>query len=205
MQLPDGVVIDLSDFNDRDLWATFDITRHSSAVPVDPFSVARSQWVVGSYPGRPATAADTSLMRPGDSGLSQSYAFIACGWRATAIAPKRVIKSEAAQAYFATTSARLMYRRRVYAEWPLSELLREAPPPVAQEQQQPATSHDDPPPQHGQRFALPFRVQENLSYGVEVSPQDQMAHNALRITLAHCGVYMSIRIFLVGLLKVPVY
>lgn len=205
-QLPDGTIIPVEDYRDRPLYATLDVSQAVlRGAPMDPFQTGRSQAVVGSH-GRPATLADTNLMRPGHSGLPTDCEMIVTGWHAVALTSAEIVASDAAQAWFAVTVARLWSNGKTISELPLLELLRAMPGPVDDDAPvgAPASATSVPMPVMGQRLALPARIREHLGFGVEISPQSTLPGNALIITLAHVGVTMSLRIFLTGLYKMPV-
>jgi hypothetical protein len=203
MTFPSGRVVRIDDYCDTELWGTFDFNGQLNVI--DPFSVGRSQYVPGSNPVRSATNADTNLPRPGYSGLPQDHDFIMYGWRAAVVAPREVIVSDAAQAWFATTSVQFKYNMKLRAEWPLSELLRTLPPDAKYQAPGAPSDMDPDAPKTGQLFVLPIEVRQQLGFEALVTPQCVAAVSALRITTAHVGCRMSVRIFLRGLYKTTVY
>lgn len=223
IRLPDGTIIAIADWTDRDHWATVDIRADYTGQPLDAFACGLGQIIPGS--DRFVTKADYSLPRAGYAGLPQSYEFLIFGWRAAAIGPRDLIACDAAQVFFATTAVAFRYRERTRAELPLSELLRSPPAPYPQTDEQPVGVPSTPAPNVGvpaarsqtpvdagepfapligRTFVLPIRIQEQLSFSCEITPQDGLAIDAIRLTLRHVGAVLSLRFFFSGLYKTPV-
>lgn len=233
LRLPDGTVIAVADWSDRDQWGSVDFVPRVGdfySTPRDAFSYARSQTVSGS--GRIATWTDSSLPRPGHMGLPQAFEFLVFAWRAAVVAPREVIESDAAQVFFETTAVRFDYNQKTRAVSTLADLLRVTPLKPPEEEipgapsmappagigRAPGPRQPQPPPgapgrthdqldkaYMGRTFVLPIRVQENLGFAGIVEPQHRPACDALAVTLAHLGVDMTVRVYLSGLWKESVY
>jgi hypothetical protein len=76
LKLPDGSVIQLSDWIDDKLYSTVQLTNTQST-PVEAFSVGRSQAIPGGT--RTTTRVDTNIPRAGDSGLPKDWEMLIYG------------------------------------------------------------------------------------------------------------------------------
>lgn len=147
----------MSDTVDTELWSTYDM-RLDVLLPDFPmqwFQYARAQPVSGGR-GRPATQADTNLVRAGSSGLQQGCKMEIRAWRARAIAPRALLRSDEWWAWCATLAVDFTINGRMVAAWTFDELLR-APR---------CRSGVDSPGS----FRPPIRLPEHLSFEVRLTP-----------------------------------
>lgn len=110
---------------DTELWSTYDLRLDCSLpeVPMQWFQYGLSQQVSGGH-GRTATQADTNIMRNGYAGLQQGCKMMIRAWRARAVAPRALLRSDAWWAWCATLRVDFMINMQTVATWTLDELLR---------------------------------------------------------------------------------
>ena len=151
---------------DAELWSTIDINLGDPfpIVPLVWFSYGLSQQVANST--RLATQADTNLMRDGNSGLPQDFKMRVQGWRARAIAPQAVLRSDAWWYWCATVAVQMYINTRRVVEWTLDELLR------APRVREGATAPG--------RFAIPIDLPMQIGYEVRLIPTDGRKAEAAR-------------------------
>ena len=102
--LKDGTVIQIREWIDTELRATFDLVASGGHTSWRPFDMTRSMKMVES--GRVVTLADSSLVMPARQGLPREWAALMYGWRCTTHAPRIIQESDELAAWLASTSAR---------------------------------------------------------------------------------------------------
>lgn len=149
---------------DTELWSTYDL-RLDVALPEHPmqwFQYGLSQAVSGGH-GRVATQADTNLVRSGYAGLQQGCKMDVRAWRARAIAPRVLLRSDEWWAWCATLRVDLYIHSKTVAAWTFDELLR-APR---------LRSGVDSPGS----FRTPLTLPEHIGYEVRITPTVLAKHH----------------------------
>lgn len=207
LTLPDGSVVYIADLVDYETYATLELHPGHVLQHWDVFDQARGFPIPSSPTNRRATDADSNLTRPGTSGLPMNWAGLIFGWRASVDGAKVDVEGDALARWLAATGAALVYREKIYARLPVSELVR-APAPVIdpegrvfidadgkiRNEGHPKTS--DLQPGH---IMIPVHLQEDLSFGVRLDLNDATARIATEL---HEPVL--VRFYLRGYWKRPV-
>lgn len=142
---------------DTELWSTYDL-RLDVPLPVHPmqwFQYGLSQQVSGGH-GRIATSADTNLVRAGYAGLQQDCKMAIRAWRARAVAPRALLRSDEWWAWCATLRVDFTVNMRTVATWTLDELMRA--PRLRGGIESPGS------------FVMPIPLPQHLAYEVKVIP-----------------------------------
>lgn len=142
---------------DTELWSTYDL-RLDVLLPEHPmqwFQYGQAQQVSGGH-GRVATQADTNLVRTGSSGLQQDCKMEIRAWRARAIAPRALLRSDEWWEWCATVRVDFIINMRMVAAWTFDELLR-AP--------RPRVDGDSPG-----SFRTPITLPAGLAFEVRMTP-----------------------------------
>lgn len=142
---------------DTELWSTVDIRLGNDfpTVPLQWFSYGLSQQVANAM--RIATRADTNIMRNGDGGLPQDHKMRVRAWRARAVAPRDLLRSDEWWGWCATVHVAFTISSKTVAEWTLDELLRA--PRLRDGTQSP-----------GSFSGVPIDLQPGLAYNVTMTP-----------------------------------
>lgn len=161
---------------DTELWSTIDLGLRDRfpMVPMQWFSYGLSQQVANST--RLATRADTNIVRDGYSGLQQDCSMKIRAWRARAIGPQALLRSDAWWAWCATLYVRFTVNFKTVAEWTLDELLRA--PRLRAGIASPGS------------FSPPIELQSNIGYDVRLEPTtSDHGEAARRIAIAADPAY----------------
>jgi len=141
---------------DTELWSTIDIAL-GVQFPVLSFAwfdYGLSQQVTGGV--RVATQADTNIPRTGHSGLQPGWRMAIRQWRARAVGPSALLRSDDWWSWCATVYVELVIHRHNVATWTLDELLRA--PRLRAGITSPGT------------FVIPIELRENFHYHVRLTP-----------------------------------
>lgn len=147
---------------DTELWSTYDL-RLDQPLPEHPmqwFQYGLSQRVSGGW-GRVATQADTNLVRPGNAGLQHGCSMGVRAWRARAVAPRLLLRSDEWWAWCATLRVDYLISTATVATWTLDELLRA-----------PRLRAESPG-----SFIPPLRLPSQINYEVRITPTALAAHH----------------------------
>lgn len=168
----------MSDTVDTEIWSTYDL-RLDAPLPEFPmqwFQYGQAQQVSGGH-GRIATQADTNLVRAGSSGLQKGCKMEIRAWRARAVAPRALLRSDEWWAWCATVRVDFMINDRMFAAWTFDELLR-AP--------RYRSGVDSPG-----SFCTSIRLPEHLPYEVRLTPTviAERHDRARQTAIAACPEY----------------
>jgi hypothetical protein len=191
----------LSDFRAGSYYSAAEIDGTNWA-RLSLFGNGLSQTMPGST--RFLTRVHTNIPRGGWSGLPQGYEALVVGWRAriTEDPEERAVKD-----WLHATAVEFRYNSRIMIQSPLSELVRGEPRVITADEAEYLFS-DDPSKVNAMAARLgmqTIRLQEQLSYMVDLEPIDRKAMDGLSAYLKAHNRTLTLWIYLDALIATPVY